>query len=97
MAGANAYDVRFDAIWGGILRFGESIRLTPHPAPLTATQPAGVTFNDSHDLGWLAGGKYQFTGEATQELFTVRYKCSTDHGTFEMKRVRSPSSLVSGQ
>jgi hypothetical protein len=86
---ADAYDVHFDAVWGGIFRFGESIRLTPHPAPPTATQPASVTFNDTHDLGWLAGGKYQFTGEASQDRFTVRYECSTDHGTFDMKRVGS--------
>lgn len=84
------YDVRFDAIWGGIFRFGETIRLTTHPVQPTATQPDGVTFDDTHDLGWLAGGKYQFSGTATQDRFNVQYRCSSDHGTFEMKRVKNP-------
>jgi hypothetical protein len=91
-AAPGGYDVRFDAIWGGIFRFGETIRLTTHPAPPTATQPATLTFDDTHNLGWLAGGAYQFAGEATADHFTCRYKCSTDHGTFEMKRLK-----VSGQ
>jgi hypothetical protein len=86
-AGDGVYDIRFDAIWGGIFRFGETISLTPHPTPPTATQPARVTFNDTHDLGWLAGGKYDFSGESTGDRFTVQYKCSSDHGRFEMRRV----------
>ena len=83
----DVYVVRFDAVWGAIFRFGETIRLTPHHAPPTATQPARVTFKDIHDLGWLAGGKYEFSGEATPNRFTVQYKCSSDHGRFEMARV----------
>ena len=89
------YDVRFDAIWGGIFRFGETIRLNTHPTPPTTTQPAKLTFDDTHDLGWLAGGKYQFSGEATQDQFTCQYKSSSDHGTFEMKRVvRRPDPAI---
>jgi hypothetical protein len=91
-AAPGAYDVHFDAIWGGIFRFGESIRLNTRPTALTATQPATLTFNDTHDLGWLAGGKYQFSGQATPDRFNVQYKCSTDHGTFEMTRVTSSAA-----
>ena len=82
------YVARFDAIWGGIFRFGETIRLNTHPTPPTTAQPAKLTFDDTHDLGWLAGGKYQFSGEATQDRFTCHYKSGADHGTFEMKRVK---------
>jgi hypothetical protein len=85
--GRSAYEVRFDAVWGGVFRFGETVTLRVAPVPATATQPAGFTFDDIHDAGWLGGGVYEFKGAVTDDTFTCRYQGKHDHGTFEMKRV----------
>jgi hypothetical protein len=86
------YVVRFDAIWGGVFRFGETVHLDAKPAPATATQPTDrFVFDDAHDAGWLGGGYYQFTGETTASRFTCTYRGKHDHGTFEMTRVSGPS------
>lgn len=46
----------------------------------------GWIFRGSSDLGLLAGGVYEYEGEATEETFTSRYRSRHDHGLFELKR-----------
>ncbi len=39
------------------------------------------------DLGWLAGGVYNYSGQATSCEFGINYCADRDHGTFQMSRV----------
>jgi len=54
-----------------------------------AVEHHGATyhFSASADLGWLAGGEYQYDGTVTGDTFHATYESSGDHGTFEMTRV----------
>ncbi len=47
---------------------------------------SGYKFTGAADLGWLAGGLYQYVGEATLTNFFSTYRCKYDHGTFRMTR-----------
>jgi hypothetical protein len=41
------------------------------------------------DLGQLAGGIYNYQGEADETEFNCTYRCAYDHGTFCLKPLRS--------
>jgi hypothetical protein len=43
-------------------------------------------FHGEEDLGKLAGGVYQYDGQATTTNFISKYTCEMDHGTFRMSR-----------
>jgi hypothetical protein len=47
-------------------------------------------FKGSADLGLLAGGVYEYDGEATANTFHARYRNRYDHGLFELQRVEAP-------
>lgn len=56
--------------------------------PLAVEENAGrFRLQGENDLGKLAGGVYQYEGEATSEEFFVTYRCRYDHGTFHLRRV----------
>jgi len=40
------------------------------------------------DLGKLAGGIYQYKGEAGETAFNCTYRCAFDHGRFQLKPLR---------
>jgi hypothetical protein len=88
---SEVYDVHFDAVWGVVFRFGETVRMTPIPADESqptvppSTRPP-LTFTGTHDAGWLGGGVYRFTADATSDRFNCTYESKHDHGYFEMKR-----------
>ena len=44
------------------------------------------TFSGDAELGWLAGGTYQYEGRVTDRFFFSEYECRWDHGTFYMER-----------
>lgn len=44
-------------------------------------------FTGSSDLGVLAGGLYEYDGDATTETFHARYRSRHDHGVFELRRI----------
>ena len=44
-------------------------------------------FSASADLGWLAGGVYQYNGTVEGDAFHATYESRGDHGVFEMTRV----------
>lgn len=48
--------------------------------------PDRWTFSGRSDLGTLAGGVYECSGEASPDAFTCRYKSPHDHGEFRLKR-----------
>ncbi len=58
-----------------------------HDATLKANVRDGaVYFEGSQDLGWLAGGVYEYTGHATNKDFVSKYKSKGDHGAYSLKR-----------
>jgi hypothetical protein len=46
----------------------------------------GWRFKGRSDLGRLAGGVYEYEGEATMSAFRTRYRSRHDHGRFELHR-----------
>ena len=43
-------------------------------------------FDGETNLGWLAGGRYQYSGHASADEFMFTYRSSRDYGYFEMTR-----------
>ncbi len=76
------YRVQFDATWGGVLHFGQTIELQAVPH----ADRELVQFSDEQDLGPLAGGVYYYVGEANRDTFFCTYKSKDDYGYFEMRR-----------
>lgn len=74
------FNARFHAIYQKVLRFGYTV-------PLQATQTNGMfRFSGRANLGWWAGGVYQYEGYAKGTNFFSTYNCKYDHGTFQMTR-----------
>lgn len=48
--------------------------------------PAYVYFKGEQDLGWLAGGVYQYDGKVGPSMFFCSYKTDSDHGVFQLSR-----------
>ena len=44
------------------------------------------TFSGRSDLGALAGGQYEYSGEASPDALMCRYKSTHDHGEFRLSR-----------
>jgi hypothetical protein len=53
-------------------------------------EEGGVDFSGQSDLGRLAGGCYQYSGQADECTFEATYHSCKDHGCFSMKRVANP-------
>jgi hypothetical protein len=74
------YQARFHAKYQKILSFSYTVLLD-------AKETNGVCkFEGEADLGWFAGGKYRYTGEATTINFFSTYDSKHDRGTFQMTR-----------
>ena len=57
----------------------------------TVEQEAGRwRFTGGQDLGTLAGGVYEYAGEATLTEMVCRYKSARDHGEFRLTRAVRP-------
>ncbi len=76
----NTYEARFRAKYMKILSFSQVTRLTS-----TITDSVHE-FEGQNDLGKAYGGIYYYEGNATPDRFFSTYKCSIDHGTFQMTR-----------
>jgi len=58
-----------------------------YTVPLTVRQREEVfLFEGEADLGWYAGGHYEYMGNASATNFFSTYHCDYDHGTFQMTR-----------
>jgi len=58
-----------------------------YTVPLTVRQRGeDFTFEGEADLGWYAGGHYEYMGHASATNFFSTYRCNYDHGTFQMGR-----------
>jgi hypothetical protein len=78
-------DARFHATysdWCGTLGFEYTV-------PLTAkATPEGWRLGGAADLGWLAGGDYEYDGLATLARFFCNFQSAGDHGVFVLERPR---------
>ena len=72
---------RYHATYGGFLTF-------EYDMPMSV-QKDGDTyrFAAEADLGWLAGGLYEYEGTVVGDEFNSTYRSKGDHGTFRMQRV----------
>lgn len=79
------FDARYHARysgWCGTVSFEYTV-------PLTAQRGAdGWKLRGNADLGWLAGGVYEYDGLATVDRFFCNYDASEDHGVFTLQRPR---------
>jgi hypothetical protein len=79
--GPDTYHADYHATYWKIFSFG-------YETDLSAARREGETvyFNGAADLGWLAGGEYQYDGHATPTEYLCNYRSKGDHGTFRMTR-----------
>lgn len=77
---ADTYEARFKARYMTILSFSQTTLLKARPGT------GRLEFAGENDLGKAYGGIYTYAGHATDAEFFSTYKCSIDHGKFELKR-----------
>jgi hypothetical protein len=77
------YDMRYRATYRLVfclLSFEYTVRME------SSEEGGRILFRGEEDLGWLAGGRYTYEGEAGGGELRSRYRSSGDHGEFSMKR-----------
>lgn len=75
-----SYTARFHAKYHKILSFGYTVNLA-------VKESGGVFhFQGEANLGKLAGGLYDYAGDASATNFFSTYRCKYDHGIFQMAR-----------
>lgn len=81
----DAYDARYRATysdWCGTLSFEYTVPMT------VRADGDGWLLEGSADLGWLAGGVYDYHGRASLERFFCTFQSEGDHGVFALERPR---------
>lgn len=76
----DVYQAWFHAKYWGCLSFAYKVGLR------VEEEETRDVFHGEEDLGRLAGGVYHYSGWATATNFFSTYRCSRDHGTFQMTR-----------
>ncbi|MBI3414075.1 MAG: hypothetical protein HY043_01945 [Verrucomicrobia bacterium] len=74
------YRARFRATYAKVIRVSYAVQLQAEASP------TNTAFHGSANLGWIAGGVYEYAGLATATNFFSTYRCKYDHGTFQMTR-----------
>jgi hypothetical protein len=82
----DAYRAEFKASYLKFLTFGYDMRLAIERRDETYTH-----FRGEADLGWLAGGRYEYEGRASGEEFHCVYRAEKDYGHFRMHRPDQPA------
>jgi hypothetical protein len=77
---AKEYEYRFKATYWKTFRFSYTANL---PTQCTGDS---CTFKGSENLGFLAGGAYNYEGQISNRTFHATYSCKYDHGTFLLSR-----------
>ena len=77
----NTYLTRYRAIYADIFSFEYTVAIT------IKREDGVIKFYGKEDLGWMAGGVYEYEGKATKTEFISTYRCESDHGTFNMTPV----------
>lgn len=84
--GEGIYRAKFHATFAGFLTFTTE-------TDLSASRDGDTwRFMGKSDLGWLAGGEYEYEGEATDRECTFNYRSKFDHGVFRMTRKDQPQA-----
>ncbi len=76
------YLARYHATYGGAFTFTYDVRMTAE------REAEAWSFRGSADLGWLAGGIYEYVGQVKGDDFVSTYASKSDHGTFRMARAK---------
>ena len=76
---------RFRATWAHILTGEYSIPIQ------VVSQPGREFFSGTAHLGRWVGGLYSYEGYVASNRFFSEYRCSSDHGTFQMERPAATS------
>lgn len=79
--GEDQYRARFKATFWKIFSASYDVQLSADQTTATETR-----LNGSTDLGWLAGGDYEYDATVAGDAFDATYKSKADHGRFELKR-----------
>jgi len=81
-AGDGRYEAKFHA------RYKLGITLSAgYTTELAVTRTNGAhAFTGAENLGWYAGGVYEYAGTVSSTNFFSTYRCKWDHGTFQMTR-----------
>lgn len=84
---ADSFKADFKASYGWFFTFTytATMQITGGEAG-PASGPAYVYFKGKQNLGWLAGGVYQYDGKVGPTVFFCNYDSGGDHGTFQMTR-----------
>jgi len=82
--GEGEYSVRYHATFWGVFNYAYRVRMNGVPAGVE------TAFSGRKNLGWLAGGEYEYSGRADPAHFTATYRSKADHGSFELRRPASP-------
>lgn len=81
--GEGYYDAHFHATYAAVIPFEFQLPF------LVADDGAAYALQGEADLGWLAGGLYNYNGSATATDFVAAYSAENkDHGTFTMQKKR---------
>lgn len=78
---ATGYRARYKATYWKIFRFAYSV-----PLQTVATNQSSLSFRGHADLGYFAGGVYDYEGTIRPDHFQSTYKSRYDHGVFELRR-----------
>jgi hypothetical protein len=79
------FDARYHATYSG---FCGTVSFEYTVPIKVRSGPDGWHLQGQADLGWLAGGVYEYDGLATPERFFCNYEASEDHGIFTLRRPR---------
>lgn len=72
---------RYHATYGGFLTF-------EYDMPMRVQRDGDTyRFASEADLGWLAGGRYEYEGTVVGDEFLSTYRSKGDHGSFRMSRL----------
>ena len=81
-ASADRWLARFHASYSRIFRACYATELRAMPG-----SEGNLAFSGSSDLGWMAGGVYEYDGESTGPGFVCRYRSRFDNGEFRLDRI----------
>ena len=81
--GPDTYAAEYHATYFWIFRFAYSMPLRVERRDEAYNV---VYFDGETNLGWLGGGKYQYSGHASADEFMCTYRSGRDYGYFEMTR-----------
>jgi hypothetical protein len=79
---ADRWQARFHASYSRIFRACYATELF-----VIRVGPDRFTLKGRNDLGWIAGGVYEYDGEASGSELICRYRSRFDNGEFRLKRL----------